>query len=898
MDFTLDQLYRYLSPGYDSTGSTMNKLNKEDKFRQKVGRLLIDTRGKAMSWKEIKTSLESQLKGADDDDKKYIGRYFRFLGPSYDLGKIDALDSSDGYFDKKNRGTWSINPNLAAESPKKYVSVMCIRDQYVTPASEGCDKIGRFLNYTPSHVAAQMIPYLDVEFRHEATSSYTRTPSILRFLLGVEKDEKLSKSDRSLHDGSQVGVSDPKTAYTRSGMELFLMPQSLTNFDTLGVTSGGGKARLSPVKPSVPLASIEAFDITARNAGAKNFVHKTANLKLKIHDKSRMSEFAEFIRGGDGFRRVTIVTRYGWKATGSEDPFLKFINEEMFREDVWSIVNSQFSFDSTGQVNVGLQLVSAAARYLGSTNIAISASSKGLNELNETMRQISEAVDEIKFRANLPENVFIDQILKEATTTGFYSEKDVSKVDNAIKEFIAKLKRSSKFEDLGGGFFDKLQADLLSLSKGGAADKKKRSMYQIAQDSVKEEVARLFDKISEGSDPWLPKPGMNFRKALADEVAARKKGKRVVSLAKLFLWFANNMCEPNEELQFIFYPINENAGYAGKGEDGEAISLGEFPIDLDLLKAAYIARIRELNTMVLSIEEFFRIVIDQNFSDSRGIGYGKSSFYTQFSEEKPKEPAQLQKTSEASLKKWEKENPDFVVPLLEIEIKTEKAEVAGQVGDRIKRVYIYDRQSTPPKKDYSLMSVEEKKEDLQRGAPLLTIGSNGSLIFNSSVSSKTDGAQGAVYLSRSLQTQPHNPGASYDKSPTTDPENNLPMRTLPVQLTMTSFGCPIASLYQQYFVDFETGTALDNLYMCTQLQHNFNPGKFVTSWTFMQSNGYSKYVAPRISKDPATDPVKDDKGKTKSPDKIAGDKPPVQIQPEGVGIPLGYGIAGQGGPRR
>lgn len=895
MNFTLDQLYRYLSPGYDSAETT-NLLKDEDKFRQIVGRLLIDTRGKSMSWKEIKTKLESDLAGINDDTKKYIGKYFRFLGPTDGLGKIKELDSSDLYFNKVN-GTWSVNPNLRNQGPSKYVSVMCIRDQYVTPASQGCDKIGRFLNYTPSHVAAQMTPYLDVEFRHEATSIYTRTPSVLRFLLGVEEDKKLEKSDRPLHDGSHI-ASDSKTAYTRSGMELFLMPQSLTNFDTLGVSTGGSKKRLTHVKPFLPLASIEAFDITARNAGAKNFVHRTANLKLKIHDKNRMSEFAEFIRGGDGFRRVTIVTRYGWRATGSDDPFLEFINKEMFREDMWSIVNSQFSFDSTGQVNVGLQLVSAAAKYLGSTNIAISATDRNLDAFNVTMQQIADAINEIKFRANLPENVFVDQILKEATTTGFYSEKDVSKVNNAIKEFIAKLKRSNKFEDLGPNFFNDLENNLLSLSKGGANDKKKRSLYQIAQDSVKSEVTRLFDIISVGPDPWLPKSAgnnatNNFRKKLVEEVAARKRGgKRIVSLAKLFLWFASNMCEPNEELQFIFYPINDNAGYAGKGEDGDAISLGEFPIDLDLLKAAYIARIREMNTMVLSIEEFFRIVVDQNFSDSRGIGYGKSSFYTQFSEDKPKEAPTVQKSSETALKNWEKENPDFVVPLLEIEIKTERAEKAGQVGDVIKRVYIYDRQSTPPKKDYSLMSVEEKKADLQRGAPLLTIGSNGSLVINSSVSSKTDGAQGAVYLARSLQTQPHNPGSSYDKSPTTEPENNLPMRTLPVQLTMTSFGCPIASLYQQYFVDFETGTALDNLYMCTQLQHNFTPGKFVTSWTFMQSNGYSKYVAPRVSTDPTTEPVKDASGKTKSISEKSKDKDGKQLQPEGVGIPIGRNIAG------
>ena len=65
---------------------------------------------------------------------------------------------------------------------------------------------------------------------------------------------------------------------------------------------------------------------------------------------------------------------------------------------------------------------------------------------------------------------------------------------------------------------------------------------------------------------------------------------------------------------------------------------------------------------------------------------------------------------------------------------------------------------------------------------------------------------------------------------------------------MTSKGCPIASLYQQYFIDFGTGTTLDNLYNCTQLQHSIGPGKFDTSWTFAFTDGYGKFAgAPTIA---------------------------------------------------
>jgi hypothetical protein len=71
----------------------------------------------------------------------------------------------------------------------------------------------------------------------------------------------------------------------------------------------------------------------------------------------------------------------------------------------------------------------------------------------------------------------------------------------------------------------------------------------------------------------------------------------------------------------------------------------------------------------------------------------------------------------------------------------------------------------------------------------------------------------------------------------------------PAQLTMTTFGCPIAYLYQQYFIDFGTGTTLDNLYNCTQVSHTIRAGKFETNWTFMFSDGYGKFTgAPTLTK--------------------------------------------------
>lgn len=840
--FSIDDLYRFLRPGYDKQrkpGETT-----PEKFREKVGRLLINENGVAQTWSQLATKISQAVTSPnptpqDAQDIKEVNKYYRFLGPSTsNPSQIDKL-KDESYYGKVK------STNDVYSSVKK-TSVIAIRDPQVTPASQGCDKIGRFLNFTPSFVASQMIPYLDVEFQYEGTSKYTKVPSPLRFTLGVKNEEGLSPQDKALHLGSQV---TGKRNYTRTGMELFLMPQSLTNMETLGVTESN---RLVPVKPFMPIASLDGFDVTVRNAGAGSFAHKTANLKLKIHDKSRVSEMGEFIRGGDGFRRVTIVTRYGWRAPVTPNPgdneFFEYINKEMVREDVWSIVNSQFSFDSTGQVNVGLSLVSAAVRYMGQTDVVMPDESPAVNKFNEKVQKVNEFVDKINAKGRFPTNVMVAKVLRDASMTGIYSEKNSSKVSSSIKEFIASLK---SLREKGTPVFEQASEEteferiLEELNKGT----NKKSLYEQSQSGAQQIVDKKFKELTNTkTDPWLPKSNSYFNPDLVKEV--QRKNGNVVSFAKLMLVFGGGLESDADEVQLVFYPINTNAGYAGRGTNQpEGISIAEYPIDVELLKLSYYARIKELNTVVLSLEDFFKLVIDQNMSDARGLGFGKSSYYTKFESDKSKEPAKVAKGQDAGVKSWEEKNPSFVVPILEMVAKTEQAEVDGQ-RKNIKRIYIYDKQSAPYAEDYDNMTIEDKKSSLEKGVPLIKIGTNGSLIMNSSVASKTDGTQQAVYLARSLQSSPDSKGNAPEMSPAADPANKLPMRTLPVQLTMTSLGCPTAMLYQQFFVDFETGTSLDNLYMCTQIQHSLTPGKFTTAWTFMQSNGYAKFAPPKVPNAP------------------------------------------------
>jgi hypothetical protein len=67
------------------------------------------------------------------------------------------------------------------------------------------------------------------------------------------------------------------------------------------------------------------------------------------------------------------------------------------------------------------------------------------------------------------------------------------------------------------------------------------------------------------------------------------------------------------------------------------------------------------------------------------------------------------------------------------------------------------------------------------------------------------------------------------------------MQVIPSQLNMTTMGNPLVSYMQNFFVDLQTGTTLDNIYYVTGLSHTIEAGKFTTSIQFSANDAYQQY---------------------------------------------------------
>ena len=84
--------------------------------------------------------------------------------------------------------------------------------------------------------------------------------------------------------------------------------------------------------------------------------------------------------------------------------------------------------------------------------------------------------------------------------------------------------------------------------------------------------------------------------------------------------------------------------------------------------------------------------------------------------------------------------------------------------------------------------------------------------------------------------------ATSDTTAPGEQDRGLPLRMMPMKIKVKSMGCPLINHGQQLFVDFFTGTSVDNLYAVNGLEHSISPGSFETSFEMIPfGDAYGAY---------------------------------------------------------
>jgi hypothetical protein len=135
--------------------------------------------------------------------------------------------------------------------------------------------------------------------------------------------------------------------------------------------------------------------------------------------------------------------------------------------------------------------------------------------------------------------------------------------------------------------------------------------------------------------------------------------------------------------------------------------------------------------------------------------------------------------------------------------------------------------------------IEKTHQDLKNfvmeTVPFIIYGAQGSAVKTASVQTQQDSQLASVNMLRSSHSGP----------PLANGEDvgGLPLRVYPTELNLSCFGCPVIDFGQQLFMDFNTGTTIDNLYGVTGISHTFSPGKFETSAKLTPLDAYGQYAS-------------------------------------------------------
>jgi len=488
------------------------------------------------------------------------------------------------------------------------------------------------------------------------------------------KDKKIQELVKQYVDS--VSASPPSTITGKevltAGIELFTMPQTLLNMDPLS-----NNGRFQPViNPTMPFGAITNLTIDIRpSVGVISF--KTATLTLKIFDRSRLVEIADFLNP-KLYQAVTVWLTYGWRApvfppqsrpglANDIKIYADFINENMLKREAYGVRNVSVSTEPNGVTTVTLSLFTRGGAEL----LEVKDSRSG--DFDKIREKIGAELEEIKALAKkFGLQSFADagkelrgsQVISAALAGDIIAvdTKELSTIASSLKKILEEKgfgAEAGRLESLLKQVYGKSSADgksLLDDKLEGAARGLARSRFYSLLDnvSIRSDVWTVPNEISdsnssstankfENESDDMPKPtalqkihaaavaraGQDASKGSKDQSGNQVFGGfGSLSFARLFASYffdiARGLTDSSviDDVQVIFYNLNSLAGPVAN------LNIAEFPIEMAPLEEAYTKKVADQKGENMSFTTLLEVIKDSQFSRMQHRAYGFQSYYT------------------------------------------------------------------------------------------------------------------------------------------------------------------------------------------------------------------------------------------------------------------------------
>jgi len=877
-------------------------------------------------------------------------------------------------------------PNSTSDpgSDNPVVINFLINDEDLSPATKDVGAVSLFLAHIPSLEMSRCQVYFDVNIITqrppvEGPDEKISTMSLSQFLEGrraTKSDTDAQKiTTRAINStllaNPEFATPDDKNKIesnelpnlASSGMELFTAPQTLVDADELWT-----QPDMSAVSPDAPqgvvikdrtaqvidrfrpLATLTGFSISVTPSGGM-MTHKTAEITLTLHDRSRIAEVSELIRP-DMYGKTSLLIEYGWmhpealdlSSDYSTNPFAHLINAFRNKEK-FKVKNSSFSFTETGEVEITVELFTSTGMIFDSVDIS---KGPGVGNKLKRFQELANLIRHLRRKVTPPKDSGSSDVTGFTWLGSLTSPGGIANMDKDTKKAMKAWMKAARRQGAGASpstkellsAIDKIQdeyADLTATINQALQLKDDHIRSPASGDPWWEPILHDVKETSRGSrkvysyhcnvrqhvaDPRFTTSVLWDKQKRKDCVAKygpkagrdnalfkRKFSKKYVSLGKLLSTYVIGPLAAEDafdEIQVFYYTFNEHASYmADKNISSFPIEYGKFKEELEKITRT---------SANVPIRRFLGMIQSKFLSKSWNPAYGMSSFYQADKEQGmklkqtyEKNPATLSDEKNAVLIRaysTDDEKPTgrqkFKKPRLAIstEVKPAMNHQKGGLSanqQTILKIHIYDKASSPhtslqdllkaarrdsmgtintvardivrtPQTDATVEKRNKAKAQLEKALedtgifakvdgdpnsykikggfnaiknfvkssmPSIVYGSANSGVISASVSSMNDPQLSTIHMMRS--------GNNEARTPAQQLNAGLPLRTMPVEVSLTIFGCPLVEFGQQFFIDFGTGTTIDNVYAITGISHSLTQGEFTTELTMVQLDAYGAY---------------------------------------------------------
>jgi len=867
-----------------------------------------------------------------------------------------------------------INKNLTSDrNASPNIAVYVSKHPRISLNLKNANACTIFFNGMPSYELSRAVPYMEITmfYPRPAISSDNRlfATSISKFLDGAKEIRPLASSNPAYlmaqanqMRGSEVSRFPQIDSYTKAGMELFLSPQTLVNADEADDAS----LRANPILDKFrPFLSIMSFEVEVRPSHG-DMCTKTAKLKLRLHDRSRMNDIADLLKA-DLYSSQEIDIEYGWSHPDNNivanvpNDYADLINGMRVKER-YGVMGSTFTFLDAGTgVDIELQLFTRGAVETMTQSIFDYSENtrnymRNMRELQQTIARLRDRLYPAPAEGQRPRDPRATQIIDaavDANATIRFSTAQLTQLrdlrnrlngyDNPVSTELA--------QQLEVLFREITEQRTAEPGAPGSIRQLRNSVISNAQDQLRtllnlNGIEDPFYRPGESNTAGGRTPGVRNLQApttRADQTALQdyhaQFGDLILnensfcSFATLMLHMVGKPLASThnfDEIQFMYYPFNDKAGYAN------GITTANFLIDLRHFEEQIIRnRLENVNsTTSMTIREFIRFMQVNFFDDQSSYSYGlwgesgaslvreaidRTTGTTSVS---PAGELPQYQTSLNNILRQRTPNGDFQLPQVEMLLECLPSKTPRREGEattdyeygtkNILRIHIFDASATTFSTESAILNASREdqmgilntvlpsasptagdttevsenrrevfqqtlqaaiefgiievqnangvtltqsaamnaiinntgnirilggsrkiKEFLMKTAPHIIYGAAGTTVLNMQISSQPDTTLQTIQLQRS-------PSQS-SLLPSGEQPGGLPMQVIPSQLNMTTMGNPLVSYMQNFFVDLQTGTTLDNIYYVTGLSHTIEAGKFTTSIQFSANDAYQQY---------------------------------------------------------